>query len=395
MKTARFFLLLLLMLLAACSSLVQKNGSRPEAALLERALTGELILGHAYTPAELPTADLFGLTPEMRDFVARAIEDKRSPDAKAEAIHRALMGPVSDGGLGISYSAQTTNTGIEAFRARQANCLSYTLLYVAMAKHAGLNAYFNEVILPPTWDMRGEDTYLFMRHMNARVVMPKFMHTLTRIADVGRAQQDDIVVDLEMRRYRPTYRQHKLNNDQAASQYYSNRGMELAAGGDTKSAFLHLRKALRLVDNESYIWSNMGSLYRRLGFLAEAEALYLHGLTIDARDYTIMHNLTGLYRQLGNKEQEALFRARVRKHRAANPYYQYRLAQDWMQESNYEKARESIEKALQQEKKEPRFYRLAVEIYEHLNEIKKARDARAKLDKLYETVTDQVPSGLR
>src|SRR5690606_11322236 len=125
-------------------------------------------------------------------------------------------------------------------------------------------------------------------------------------------------------------------------------------------AFLHLRKALSLVDDSSYIWSNMGSFYRRQGFLPEAEALYLHGLAIDPNDYTIMHNLAGLYRELSNKEQEALFRARVRRHRAANPYYQYKVAQDWMQEDNYEKARESIEKALKQEKNEPRFYRLAV-----------------------------------
>lgn len=382
MKITRFLLVLSWLLLSSCASLVQKPEYKPAPDLLAKALSGELILGRAYTRDELPDADLFGLTSEMKRFVDEVTEGKRTHDAVAEAIHRALLSPVSEHGWGVTYSAQVTNTGIDAFSAREANCLSYTLLYVAMAKYAGLDAYFNEVMLPPTWDMRGEDTYLFMRHMNARVVMPKFMRTLTRIVDVGDSRVDDIVVDLEMRRYRSTYKQKRLNNDQTASQFYSNRGMELAAEGDKQNAFLHLRKALMLAENSSYIWSNMGSFYRRQGFLPEAEALYLRGFSVGPNDYTIMHNLTGLYREMGNHEQENIFRNRVRKHRAANPYYQYKLAQDFVADGNYDKALEYIEKALKQEKNEPRFYRLAIEIYEHLQEFGKAAAAKEKLEKI-------------
>lgn len=383
MKISRFLLVLTLLVNVACSSLVQKAARKPASEPIARALSGELILGRAYTEAELPDADLFGLSPEMRRFVDQVTEGKRSHDAKAEAIHKALLSPTSEGGRGITYSAETTNTGVDAFDARRANCLSYTLLYVAMAKYAGLDVYFNEVMLPPTWDMRGDDTYLFMRHINTRVIMPKAFRTLSRVVDVGDARSADIVVDLEMRRYRSTYKQHRLSNDQAASQYYSNRGMELAAQGDTKAAFLHLRKALSLEENSSYIWSNMGSLYRRLGFFPEAEAVYLQGLAVRPNDYTVMHNLTGLYKAMGNKEMESFYRDRVRRHRAANPYYQYKVAQDWMADGDYSKARDSIEKALEQEKNEPRFYRLAAEIYDYLNEPERAAEARKKLDKLY------------
>lgn len=383
MRITRFLLVLGLSCLSACSSLVQKQENNPAPDALAKALSGELVLGRAYTEQELPETDLFGLSSEMKQFVDRVVKGKNSDDAKAEAIHRGLLGPVSENGRGITYSAQVTNTGIDAFSAREANCLSYTLLYVAMAKYAGLDAYFNEVILPPTWDMRGEDTYLFMRHMNARVVMPKFMRSLAKVIDVGDARNDDIVVDLEMRRYRSTYKQKKLNKDQTASQFYSNRGMELAAAGDSVNAFLHLRKALVLSENASYIWSNMGSFYRRQGFLVEAEALYLQGLLTGPNDYTVMHNLTGLYKEMGNKEKEKIFRERVRRHRAANPYYQYKLAQDWMADGNHKKALEHLEKALAQEKTEPRFYRLAIEIYEVLQQPEKAEAAREKLDKLY------------
>jgi Flp pilus assembly protein TadD len=383
MKISRFLLVLTVMLNAACSSLVQDPENKPAPEPIARALSGELILGRVYTESELPNTDLFGLSAEMRRFVDETTAGQRTYDSKAEAIHNALLNPTSGGGRGITYSAETTNTGIDAFEARQANCLSYTLLYVAMAKYAGLDAYFNEVMLPPTWDMRGDDTYLFMRHMNARVIIPKFFRTLTKVVDVGDAQATDIIVDLEMRRYRSTYKQHRLSNDQAASQYYSNRGMELAAKGDTKAAFLHLRKALSLAENSSYIWSNMGSLYRRLGFFPEAEAVYLQGLAVGPNDYTVMHNLTGLYKAMGNKEMETFYRDKVRRHRAANPYYQYKVAQDWMADGDYLKARANIEKALEREKNEPRFYRLAAEIYDYLKEPEKAAAVRKKLDKLY------------
>lgn len=383
MKSIRFLCVLSLFCLGSCSSLVQKPENKPDAELIGKALSGILILGRPYTQADLPDADLFSLTQEMKDFVNAVTKGMRTHDPKAEAIHRALLNPVEEGGRGISYSAQITNTGIDAFTRQQANCLSYTLLYVAMAKYAGLEAYFNEVILPPTWDMRGDNTYLFMRHMNARVVMPRLIRSLTRVVDVGDSRVDDIVVDLEMRRYRSTYKQRRINNNQTAAQYYSNRGMELAAEGKAQEAFLHLRKALSLEENSSYIWSNMGSLYRRLGFVPEAEALYLHGLAEGPSDYTIMHNLTGLYKEIGNKEREKLFRDKVSRHRAANPYYQYKVAQEWMEKGDFIKAREYLEKALAQEKNEPRFYRLAVRIYEVLQETKKADAARAKLEKLY------------
>jgi Tfp pilus assembly protein PilF len=78
-----------------------------------------------------------------------------------------------------------------------------------------------------------------------------------------------------------------------------------------------------------------------------------------------------------------LFRDKVRRHRAANPYYQYKVAQDWMADGNYLKARDNIEAALKQEKSDARFYRLAIEIYDHLQEPEKAARAREKLEELY------------
>lgn len=384
MKLSGFALVFVVMFVSGCSSVVQKTPFTVDKGPLTKALSGELILGHHYKNDELPDMDLFGLTPEMRTFADTATATVRQKDSKAEALHQALMTSSAHGGRGITYSAYITNTGINAFEQRQANCLSYTLLYVAMARYLGLNAEVNEVILPPTWDMRdGDTTYLFMRHVNAKVFMPH-KHKLPWVKVAETADVGDIVVDLEMRRFRPHYKQKVIGKDLVAAQFYSNRGMELSAEGNAREAFLYLRKALLMSEEPSYIWSNFGSFYRRQKMLAEAETIYLHGLAINPRDYTIMHNLAGLYLEMGNTAKYKEYQRRVRIHRNANPYYMFKLAEELAQRNENERALELLAKVIKKEKDEVRFYRLAAEIYERENDTDNARLMR---DKIYQLNT--------
>ncbi len=379
-RTLGFFAVLSLW---GCSSLVQKPDFALDSRLLAEALSGQAILGQPYSAEQLPEDDLFGLTPEMMSFAERAVAQASSSSSKTEALHHALM---EQTGRGITYSALNTTTGIEAFAQRQANCLSYTLLFVAMARHLGVNARYNEVLLPPTWDMREDNTYLFMRHVNAKVASRRMNFGWVRLMDSFEVA--DIVIDLEMRLYRPHYPQHFIDNNEIAAQYYSNRGMELAASGERDRAFLYLRRALLLNKTASYIWNNLGSFYRRQGMLPLAEVSYLQGLTVNARDPSILYNLVGLYELLGNRERSEYFSSRVKLHREANPYYQYQQAQQQFTDGNYPAARIAIERSLKAEKKEPRFYYLAADIYQKLGEtrlVEKMRtkaEAAAKLDGL-------------
>ena len=48
-------------------------------------------------------------------------------------------------GLGITYDDQATSSVAEAYATRKANCLTFTLLFLALAREAGLNAYPQEV----------------------------------------------------------------------------------------------------------------------------------------------------------------------------------------------------------------------------------------------------------
>lgn len=357
-------------LLAGCATVLPGNGEKPDAHLLNLALSGEPLLGHPYTEAELPERQLFELTPAMRDFAERHTAGIKGDFARARALHYALLTPSTAGGHGITYSAFYTLTGADAFEERQANCLSFTLLYVTMARHVGLDANVNEVDLPPTWDLRNQDAFLFLRHVNSKVKL----------------RRDEVVIDLEMDRYSSTYKQRLISEKLAAAQFYNNRGMELSAEGKFKEAFLHLRKALLLDHEQSYIWNNLATVYRRNGYLKEAEALYLQGLHIDSGDLTIISNLSGLYRQLEEPEKADTFFRLAERHRNSNPYFLYYEANKFLESGDAEQARDLLKKAISKEKAEVRFYDLGVKIYEALGDQKQADAMRKRATQRREAI---------
>jgi Flp pilus assembly protein TadD len=110
----------------------------------------------------------------------------------------------------------------------------------------------------------------------------------------------------------------------------------------------------------------------------------LHGLNINPRDYTIMHNLAGLYKDMGNVEQHEYYQKRVRQHRNANPYYMYKRAEEELAKGHYKDALTLVKAAIQKEESEARFYRLAADIYDRLGDPQNAQHMR---DKLYQLST--------
>lgn len=337
----------------------------PDPAVLAHALSGKPILGRTFEQSELPERDLFELTPEMKDFVKQRTAGLKGFE-RVDALHKALLLPESAGGRGITYSAYYTLTGNETFERRQANCLGFTLLYVAMARAAGLDAHVNEVDLPPSWDVRNQDSFLFLRHVNTKVKL----------------RNEEVVIDLDMERYSSSYEQRLIPDQLAQAQYYSNRGMELAAEGDIKNAFLHLRKALQLNQRQSYMWSNFATLYRRQGFLPEAEAVYLHGLRVKHDDLIILSNLSGLYNAMGEQDKAAQFALRTEKHRNNNPYYLFFKARHALEMGNPDEARALMRKANKIANDEIRFYEMSLTLYEALGDTDEAEAVRKKLEKI-------------
>lgn len=378
MKDLRRLVSLLIVLslglgLVGCTSIVQPIVKPYSPEVLE-VLSGAPLLGEAYDPAELPNEDIFGVTPEMVAFAQRVVRFQDSYFDKVKALHVALLSSRESGGYGLAYSAYTTEVPKKTFESRRANCLSFTLLYVALARHVGINAHVNEVQIPPTWDLRNKSDMVFLRHVNVKVPM------LGRTSNVLR--NDDVVIDLEMNRYSAAYNQTEIDDDLTAAQFYSNRAMEYLEEKDVRNSFLYLRKAISLNDRQSYLWSNLGTVYGRQKLYKEAETAYLHGLEVNPADFTLMNNLAYIYQHSGNKAGAAKYMKLAQRYRESNPYYQYTLAVSSFEEKQYDSALQYVKRAIDREKKEVRFYELAANIYEQNGDRDQLEIARKKIKKL-------------
>jgi Flp pilus assembly protein TadD len=373
-KKGVFSVLAVIFIVSGCSSMVQVPVRKAYSLELEAALTGRPILGRDFVVEDLPNFDLFALSPEMMTFAELSVKSAATPFQKVKALHHALLLPANAGGLGISYNALSTQVPVSTFQQRQANCLSYTLLYVALARHLGLNAYVNDVEIPPTWGLRTQGSFLFLHHVNVIVLAPRDNEL--------KQSSDHIVIDLEMSRYKSTYPQHFISDQIAAAQFYSNSGMEKAAEGNMKEAFLYLRKALQEDDRQSYLWNNLGSIFQRENNLREAEVIYLHGLSLNKQDLPIMNNLSRLYKTMGNKKQEAIFYKLAEQYRQSNPYYYYSIALSAFEGGDYDQALHFVKHAIERDKKEPRFYQLAASVYEQLGQLSMTESMNKKYNAL-------------
>ncbi len=355
------------LILGACSRLEPLPDwvQTPTSQDLDSILSGELLFDEPPSDTELPSYDLMALSPMMRVVAEEVALQYRRPAQRAEALHRALLSSPMAGGLGMRYTALSTTTAALAFERREVNCLSFTLMYVAMARHIGLDAEVNDVQVPPSWDLRDGQSFLLFRHVNAKVMLPF---------------SEQLVVDLEMERYSPVYEQTVIGDRLVAAQFHNNLGMERIAAGDRRLAFLHLRKALQLDDRQAYIWNNLGTLYKRMGKVDAAEIAYAQGLRLARGDLPLMSNLSSLYEVRGEPEKAAYFLRQVREHRNSNPYYLYSLAQKALSQGNLAQAERHLEQAMARQTEEPRFYSLAAEIYDQRALPDKAEAMRRKAE---------------
>lgn len=352
-----------LVLLVSSCIVVATSQPRAHSSEIEEILSGRAILGREVSDEDLPNDDVFAITPDMEAFAKRAVRRADNYFDKVKALHVALLTSVDAGGHGITYSAYVTEPPRVSFQQRRANCLSFTLLYVALARSVGLNAKVNEVEIPPTWDMRNKKDMVFLRHVNVKIPLPK--------EGMNVLQRDDVVIDLEMSRYRAHYRQHEISDTLAMAQFYSNRAMEYLDAGNFTDAFLNLRKSIRLNNRQSYVWSNLGALYGRKKLLRQSGLAYLHALELNPDDLTVMNNLSYYYNQIGDKQNALKYAQLAQHYRESNPFYKYNLALSAFEQAEYEQALQLLVQAMEREKEDLRFYQLAASLYEKLKQPEK------------------------
>lgn len=285
---------------------------------------------------EIEIADLEAVSEEMQDFLAGYLPRTMNMGKKAWTL--AYLG-ADPHVLEFKYDPSLTLPPAETFRRRTGNCLSFSLMLVAMAKHVGVPARFEEAILEPEY-RSVNDTFVNSRH-------------ITVLLGHG---QHSYLVDVSGEVFRDNARTQQIRDRAAAAQYYNNLGVEALLENDLPLAWAHFRQALSTDPGQAFLWSNLGVVYNRNGQVNDAEWAYETALSVNRRESIAVNNLYVIYQQQGRQDEAARLEDRVQRHRMRNPYYLALLATEALQSQQYDDAIQLLRRSIRINDAEYRFH---------------------------------------
>lgn len=268
----------------------------------------------------------FRATPEMTRWV--------------EELLRAHSGGGGLGTLGIlqealfsadfdfSYDTSLTLTAAEAFAMRRGNCLSFTAMFVAMARSAGVPAFLMSVRREPEVDRYGS-LVVVNRHV---------------VAAYRGASSEVHVFDFYLTSSVPYIRERMIDDITAAAMYHVNLGAEAIRRGEFDDAVRHLGIATRLAPDWAPGWINLGVARYRLGQVDAALADYQRALDAEPGNPSALGNLAFIYRDQG-REQLAEVALRAAARQTTNPFTLIAMADVEMERSRLGAAASYLRKA--------------------------------------------------
>ncbi|MCL1633408.1 hypothetical protein M2650_01935 [Luteimonas sp. SX5] len=319
--------------------------------------TAALLAASAVSSPGAPLPDheqITAIPPELEaQFQEHVI---RKGDSKEERLRLLIDFVLEAPGLNLQYDVGTTRTVAETYRARKANCLSFTLLFIALAREAGLKASVQEYEQVLVWYL--QDGLVFnSSHVNARVEAGAERQTV----DVGR--------NVLISRYRPKI----ISDERALSFYYNNRGVELMADGDLVGAGRHLDAAVALEPDDAAVWSNLGVLSLRRGDAPSAERRYHKALELDSRHGAALANIVTLYQRTDRPQLAADYRRRLQRVQFADPFHQFMMGMDYEKRGQFSMAASYYRRATRLHDSEPAFYLGLARVYSAMGELRRAQ----------------------
>jgi tetratricopeptide (TPR) repeat protein len=355
--------LTLLVAILCCAACAPQQMLTPAPDLTKEGALLQSILGEDVKS----TVNILALSPEIEDLLDSKIDSSWSTRNKLKALRELLY---SKDQLNIHYDAASTLTAVDTFQAKSGNCLSLTSLFIASARHVGLDAEFKSVAVDPTWDHEGK-------------TMIRYEHIIAtgKLAG-GRTYAMDFLPEFMVE----DMRTKRVSDEAALSLYFNNLGAEGIVDGRIEVAVTNLRQAIILRPQFSDAWSNMGAAMRRYNQYDLAEFSYLKAIDLDDSNYSAMSNLVHLYTAMGRDTEADIYSDRVDKYRSRNPYFLYFQAQLYLEEGKLDEASQVLKKSIRIKRDEPEFYISMSKIHEEKGEKEDSLKMLATAEKYREGV---------
>ena len=293
------------------------------------------------------------LNNNMKDLLDREIlqvkGEKRRLDKIVELIFDRSV-------VGFEYSGLKTFTAEETFDKRSGNCLSYTTMFIALARYARLRAKFQEVSDYSDWNRQG-DLIVCSSHINSVVEIG------TRIYEV----------DFQYRSEKKFWNRKVIDDDRAEAHYFNNIGSEALLIGNYSIAEEFLRRSIDLDSSFSFAWTNLGVLLRKMDKTKEAEDYFKKAVMLDKKNHTAKMNLAGLYESQGFIKKSEKLKDQIKKILNRNPYYHFDLGVSEYNRENYRGAIDYFKRAIRRDHKKSEFYIKLSAAYYKLGDLKMSK----------------------
>ncbi len=280
---------------------------------------------------------IMAIPPELALRIRTEVVD-RSPSGEAR-WQRLVEFIFSKDGLDISYQNDADHIVADVWRTREVNCLSFTLLVVALAREAGLPAYGQYVDEAVSW-RSGGDTIIRDRHVNAGVLVD------------GKRLTADVASDSVTFRKPP----RGVPDSTLIGLFYSNRAMAALLHGDLELAGRNIELAQEHAPGVPGILSNSGVLLVRKGEFGAAESVFHEALKISSEDSSLLSNLAALYERQGRDRQAAEVKKRAERVLSDDPFHQFMLAAELERAGDYSGALRLYRRAVRLHPTEPHFH---------------------------------------
>lgn len=314
-------------------------------------------------PPPPPPEQVMALPEPLREQFRQWVMARRSsPSARLDRMVEFMFSPE---GLGMAYQYDATHTVAQAYATRRANCLTFTLLAVALAREANLEAYGQQIDETLAWRQE-ENTVFRTNHVNAGVLIHQRKLTV------------DVAWDLVIARHPP----ERIDDARLIAHYYNNRTAELMAQGRLDEALPYARTALALDPGYANNWSNAGVLHMRLGHPAEAERHYLQALALQPRNPGALFNLATHYERTGNAVLAARWQKQLREVQGRDPFHQFLLAAEYERKGDLARAAAHYKRAIRLYPDEHRFHFGLARVQFQLGQTRRAGKALARAREL-------------
>jgi tetratricopeptide (TPR) repeat protein len=310
-------------------------------------------LSMARGSAVVPDDNPLQITEEMKKFLDENIDRSNSSLEQLRTLVRVVF---QDNALNFKYVPQT-RTAATTFALRGGNCVSFTFLFLSMARYLGLDARFREVDIVPTWSQVGN-----IISMNGHANVAVF------IGGQG------YLVDLFPRVDRIDIQGRIVADGRAVAHYFNNKGVDHLAAGEPQPAIDCFRTALANDPTTAFAWANLGVAQALGGNYDEAVKSYLQSLNINPHEMVAMSNLAILYQRMGRSREARELQAKVRKFNQSNPYYHFNLGLQSYRSTDYKQAIAHYKHAIRLKSKEHNFYLAMAKAYAQLGDMKKVTE---------------------